>query len=98
MCVEMVLSLHMLMPGSTAIHLGLLCLALTGCTHPAAAPANRYVLRIAVTDPSLKATYSQLSDISIEDVTPAGASVLTVMNLQRRIVDVTVALADAAHP
>ena len=85
------------MPGSTAIRLALLCLAFTGCTQPAAAPAKRYVLRIAVTDPYLKATYSQLSDISIEDVTPAGASVLTVMNLQRGIVDVSVALADAAY-
>src|SRR5438552_10436998 len=85
------------MPGSTAIRLALLCLAFTGCTQPAAAPAKRDVLRIAVTDPYLKATYSQLSDISIEDVTPAGASVLTVMNLQRGIVDVSVALADAAY-
>ena len=48
------------MPGSTAIRLALLCLAFTGCTQPAAAPAKRYVLRIAVTDPYLKATYSQL--------------------------------------
>ena len=87
----------MAMPGSAAIRLALLCLAFTGCTQPAAAPAKRYVLRIAVTDPYLKATYSQLSDISIEDVTPAGASVLTVMNLQRGIVDVSVALADAAY-
>jgi len=48
-------------------------------------------------DAYLKAAYSQLPDVSIEAVTPGGASVLSVVNLQRGIVDVGVALADVAY-
>jgi uncharacterized protein len=78
----------------------LLCWAITGCSRPAAAPAKRYVLRLAVTasqDPYLRAAYSQLPDVSVEAVTPGGASILNVTNLQRGVINVGIALADVVY-
>jgi TRAP transporter TAXI family solute receptor len=89
------------MRGLTAIRLGLLCLAvLSACTHPADPPAKHYVLRMTAAtaeDARVKAAYSRLPDVSVRTVTPGGASITSLIELQRGNTDVGIALADVAY-
>jgi TRAP transporter TAXI family solute receptor len=89
------------MRGLTATRLGLLCLTIhPACTHPVDPPAKPYVLRMTAgtaEDPKVKAAYSRLPDVSIRTVSPGGASVTSLIELQRGKTNVGIALADVAY-
>jgi uncharacterized protein len=86
--------------GSIAVRLGLLCVAVAGCSRPAAAPAKPRVIRMSAAnaqDPALRAAYSRLHDVSVQITAAGGASVTHLIELQQGTTDIAVALADVAY-
>jgi uncharacterized protein len=78
--------------------LPLLCLAALGCPKQGKPPSSRVIVHTSATTANdLKDAFSQLTDVTVQTVTPGGSSVTSLEDLQRGTTDVGIAMADVTY-